>query len=152
MSQTDPTLIRPLNAAGDDDGGETFTVTLLDVGSKEYGDCILCQAGEDAILIDGSHPGDEQGSFSIPRQLRYLLRQPSGPVRVSLLVVTHVHSDHYGCLPAMVLDGTLTADFALVADPRLGWGEVEGADEEGGFAAFAAAHPLAPPGSGTRPC
>jgi hypothetical protein len=39
-----------------------------------------------------------------------------------LLVVTHCHDDHIGCLPELVRDGTLTADSALLADPGLGWG------------------------------
>lgn len=129
--------------ATDSTGDAGFSITLLDVGRKEYGDCILCQAGDTSILIDGSHPGDHLISFSIPRQLRYLLRQPTGTVRVSLLVITHVHSDHYGCLPEMIAAGTLTADFALVADPGLGWGEIPDEEDSGFLDALAAAHPVA---------
>ena len=44
------------------------------------------------------------------------------PFRVNLLVVTHCHSDHIGCLPRLVRDGILEAEWALVADERLGFG------------------------------
>jgi beta-lactamase superfamily II metal-dependent hydrolase len=126
-----------------DSAVEAFDVVMLDVGSKEYGDCILCKVGRDTILVDGSHPGDDRISFSIPDQLRALLGQPDGPLRVSLLVITHVHSDHYGCLPEMIRDGTLKADFALLADPQLGWGEIPGEGGENLLDALAAAHPTA---------
>jgi hypothetical protein len=42
---------------------------------------------------------------------------------VDLLIVTHSHDDHVGCLPRMVEAGTLTAKFALVSDPALRWPE-----------------------------
>jgi len=102
-----------------------FAVHLLDVGQQEYGDAVLCRFGPVSVLIDGAHPGDEldrgDGHPPIPRQLEELLGQQR-PIQVSLLIVTHAHQDHIGCLPAMVADDILRADWALVADPRLAWG------------------------------
>ena len=102
-----------------------FAVHLLDVGLKEYGDALLCQFGEVSVLIDGAHPGDQDGSSgheSIPDQISTLLNQPNPPYKVTLLIVTHAHDDHIGCLPNLVANNKLAADFALVADPLLGWG------------------------------
>lgn len=100
-------------------------VNLLDVGKREYGDSILCQFEDRFVLIDGAHPGDQDGSpghRSIPDQLGALMERRQPPYNVDLLIVTHAHSDHIGCLPTLVADGTLTADYALVADPSYGWG------------------------------
>jgi beta-lactamase superfamily II metal-dependent hydrolase len=96
---------------------------LLDMGSKIYGDCILA-VHEDgtSLLIDGAHPGDWQASGdrpSIPDQIKKVLGRP--PFKIDLLVVTHCHSDHIGCLPKMVEDGTITFKRALVADEKLGF-------------------------------
>lgn len=98
-------------------------VHLLDVGADKYGDCILCEIGEMRILIDGSHPSDfrpRSGHRSIPQQLEAFLGAP--PFELDLLVVTHAHADHIGCLPALVTGGTLKTKWALLADPALGWG------------------------------
>ncbi len=108
-----------------------FKVHFLDVGPKPYGDCILCQVGKKIILIDGAHPGDQHsgsGFTSIPDQIGKILNiQP--PYPISLLVVTHTHLDHTGCLPAMVKDKQLSVKWALVADEELGWGpESDAAD------------------------
>src|SRR5687767_8508447 len=103
-----------------------FKVHMLDVGYQEYGDCILCEIGPTRILIDGSHPGDEspsRGFPSIPNQLEQLYGHPA-PFDLSLLVITHAHRDHYGCLPQLVADGTLRTEWALLADPDLGWGRL----------------------------
>ncbi|PZQ19287.1 MAG: hypothetical protein DI565_02615 [Ancylobacter novellus] len=105
-------------------GGESAGVFhLLDMGSTKYGDCILVRFGETKILIDGGHPGDwkdRQNVRSIPNQLSGLISGPK--LHVDLLVVTHCHSDHIGCLPKLVADGSLTARWALVADEKLGFG------------------------------
>ncbi|OPY94375.1 hypothetical protein A5906_13675 [Bradyrhizobium sacchari] len=95
---------------------------LLDMGSKIYGDCILAVEGDRSILIDGAHPGDWKSSGdtpSIPDQIAEILGEP--PFKVDLLVVTHCHSDHIGCLPKLVQDGTITFEQALVADENLGF-------------------------------
>src|SRR4051812_2357424 len=82
-------------------------VRLLDVGPNQYGDCILCRLGGKTILIDGAHPGDDSSSafVNIKKQLTALIGAP--PFKVDLLVVTHTHIDHTGCLPTMVLKGDL---------------------------------------------
>ena len=119
------------SAAAEPDTEKIFQVHLLDMGTKKYGDCILCQIGEKVILIDGGHLGDQKSSHpdypSIPEQLEEILGKPS-PWKIDLLVVTHTHSDHIGCLPNLVKNGLLTASWVLAADEELGWGEVEGAD------------------------
>ena len=103
---------------------QSFQLTFLDMGRTKYGDCLLLQAGEFTVLIDGGHAGDmvsREGFESIPAQLERLLGA-AAPWNVSLLVVTHTHDDHIGCLPKLVAQGLLTADRALVADEGLGWG------------------------------
>src|SRR5262245_23119135 len=99
----------------------SLKIHLLDMGSERYGDCLLVQLGNRTILIDGAHPGDWQrrgDSPSIPEQLEQLLGHPA-PFSVDLLVVTHCHSDHIGCLPTLVENGDLKAKWALVADEKL---------------------------------
>jgi beta-lactamase superfamily II metal-dependent hydrolase/soluble lytic murein transglycosylase-like protein len=108
-----------------DDGGETEAIksakiTLLDMGEEQYGDCVLCRFGEETVLIDGAHSSDDR---YIMRQLKTLLGQQSAPVRVSLLIVTHPHDDHIGCLPRLVANNQLAAEWALVADPKFRWGD-----------------------------
>jgi Predicted hydrolase (metallo-beta-lactamase superfamily) len=101
-----------------------FAIHLLDVGLEEYGDALLCQFGDVTVLIDGAHTGDQKGKAghkSIPDQIGELLKQ-TPPYRVTLLMVSHAHEDHIGCLPNLVANDLLVADFALVADPALGWG------------------------------
>src|SRR6188474_2571165 len=99
-------------------------IDMLDVGKTKYGDCLLVRHDQRSILIDGAHPGD---TVSIRAQLASLLQHPP-PFAVDLLVVTHCHLDHIGCLPALVTGGHLTAKVALVADEKLGWGR----DADGG--------------------
>jgi beta-lactamase superfamily II metal-dependent hydrolase len=102
----------------------SMRIHFLDMGKTMYGDSILAQVAGRTILIDGGHKGDyrdHDGSPGIPTQLADLLGH-GPPFRVSLLVVTHCHSDHIGCLPRLVAEGTLEADWALVADENLGFG------------------------------
>lgn len=97
-------------------------VHVLDMGRTKYGDCILVTRGQRRILIDGAHPGD---TARIRSQLKGLLGH-NPPFDIDLLVVTHCHSDHIGCLPALIGDGDLTIKQALVADEKLGWGRDAG--------------------------
>lgn len=94
------------------------------MGMERFGDCLFGRFGEVTVLIDGGHPRGIEGRNgfpSIPEQLSRLLGQQP-PFTVSLLIVTHAHSDHIGCLPALVQEGRLRAEWALVADELLGFG------------------------------
>ncbi len=93
-------------------------IHLLDVGSKMYGDCIVIVRGDKKILIDGSHPGDQELVLS---QLQSIFGEQES-YRFDLLVVTHCHIDHIGCLPALIKEGSVSADIALVAEEKLGFG------------------------------
>lgn len=100
-------------------------VHFLDVGSEKYGDSILVRYGEKTILIDGAHRGNFNGTQrypSIPTQLAEILGDQT-PHELSLLVLTHAHNDHIGCLPELVSEGIITARKAYVADVALGWGQ-----------------------------
>ena len=100
-------------------------INLLDVGEKKYGDCILCQFGDVSVLIDGAHSSDyaAQGNHpSIPEQIGQLLNQPNEPYNISLLIVTHPHEDHIGCLPRLIENEQIHPEWALVADPQFRWG------------------------------
>lgn len=103
-------------------------IHLLDMGKSKYGDCLLLEFGRKRILIDGGHAGDmvpRNGHQSIPQQLRAITGvRDSAAIPIDLLVVTHCHADHIGCLPALVHNGVITAEWALVADPDLGWGNL----------------------------
>ena len=107
-----------------------FAVHLLDVGPEEYGDAVLCQFGKTSVLIDGAHPGNykDKGDDhpSIQRQIGDLLGQTRPPYKLSLLIVTHAHLDHIGCLPALVEQNLIAPDWALVCDENLGWGILPG--------------------------
>lgn len=97
---------------------------FLDVGDEKYGECILVIFGDVRILIDGSHQGDfrgRNGHASIPAQLAEVL-QEEAPHSITLLVVTHGHADHIGCLPDLVSNGVVQADWAFITDPKLGFG------------------------------
>jgi beta-lactamase superfamily II metal-dependent hydrolase len=105
-------------------------VHLLDVGPEEYGDAVLCEFGKTTVLIDGAHSGNSKDEGdehpSIQRQIGDLLGQSSSPYRITLLIVTHAHADHIGCLPTLVDQNLIAPEWALVADPDLGWGIVPG--------------------------
>lgn len=96
---------------------------LLDVGQEKYGDAVLCEFGKTTVLIDGAHPGNyrRKGRHpSIPEQLDLLLGDRETH-EVSLLVVSHAHQDHVGCLPRLVREDALRADAALLVHPDLGF-------------------------------
>src|SRR5262245_14432068 len=114
-----------------------FSCHLLNMGQTKYGDCVVVQAGGKTILVDGGHPGDYKERAdrpSIPSQLETILGHES-PFHFDLLVVTHCHQDHIGCLPFLVANNVIRCDRALVADERLGFG----VDDEGGSDARLAA-------------
>jgi beta-lactamase superfamily II metal-dependent hydrolase len=117
-----------------------FAVHLLDVGAFNYGDSILCRFGGTTVLIDGGTPrsgtasqsvvlGEDIQHAPIQDQARKILGQTGSTLTVDLLVVTHCHSDHMGCLPDLVHSGTLKCDWALLADPQLGYGITSDSDE-----------------------
>ena len=111
------------------DAGSDAKVHLLDIGSGKrhrYGDCLLCEFGDVSVLIDGGHRGDEELVMS---QLKQLLNQTS-PVKVSMIITSHPHDDHIGCLTNLVADGVLKADWALVCDPQYRWGNPGDTDME----------------------
>ena len=104
----------------------SFKVHLLDVGPEEYGDAVLLEFDDVTVLIDGAHPADHtgrEGHPSIPDQLDELLGG-TRPHALSLLIATHAHLDHIGCLPRIVKDKVIAPTWALVADPGLGWGRI----------------------------
>lgn len=100
-------------------------VAMLDMGNRKYGDATFCEIEGRTILIDGAHRGDELSSnrmtASVPDQLKTLTGK-TAPYHFDLIVVTHCHSDHIGCIPELVANGTVTTKWALLADPRMGFG------------------------------
>lgn len=111
------------------DASSPAKVHLLDIGSgsgHQYGDCLLCEFGDVSVLIDGGHRGDEE---LVMEQLQQLLGQNS-TVTVSLIIITHPHDDHIGCIPSLVDQGLLKADSALVCDPQYRWGNPGDTDAE----------------------
>ncbi|AMV18395.1 MBL fold metallo-hydrolase [Planctomyces sp. SH-PL14] len=93
-------------------------IHLLDVGLTKYGDCIVATHDGQNIFIDAGHEGDLD---RISAQLKKVFDH-APPFHFDLIVVTHAHSDHIGCMPRLVSDGVITCDAALVADERLGFG------------------------------
>jgi len=96
-----------------------MNIYILDVGQTRYGDCIFITRSGKSILIDGAHAKDAD---SIKQQLSGILKKQP-PFNIDLLVVSHCHSDHIGCLPKLVAEGSLIFDSALVADENLGFGK-----------------------------
>lgn len=107
-------------------------IHFLDVGLEKYGDCILIENGGSYILIDGAHVGDGAdrgtGRPSIPVQLERLMGP--APFKPDLLIITHVHGDHVGCLPGLVASGDLQPKRTLAADPHLGSGRTMNMDSQ----------------------
>lgn len=106
-------------------------IHLLDVGRAQYGDCVLCKINDVWILIDGGHRADIRGSIShksIPTQIREIMGLAANDdIELDLLVVSHTHADHIGCLPELV-DESLRAKWALLTAPDLAWPDIEPAD------------------------
>jgi hypothetical protein len=101
--------------------GEYF---FLDVGKKKYGECIMVRFGNLSVLIDGGHDSDfegQEGTDSIPQQLEEVFGHRP-PFDVSLVVVTHAHDDHIGCLPRLVSERIIAPQWALITDSKLGFG------------------------------
>jgi beta-lactamase superfamily II metal-dependent hydrolase len=118
------------DAIADADGIGEGTYHFLDVGGSLYGDCILVEFGNVRVLIDGSHVEDfagQAGHLPIPDQIKSILGG-TPPYDISLLVVTHGHADHIGCLPQLVSNGIVKPKFALVVDAALGFGRVNDHD------------------------
>jgi beta-lactamase superfamily II metal-dependent hydrolase len=92
-----------------------LAVHLLDVGHQEFSDSLLIEIRGRRILVDGAHSGD---LAHIRSQVTTILGEAHP--RIDLLVVSHTHKDHIGCLPKLTKD--LDIEFALLADPRYGWG------------------------------
>lgn len=104
---------------------DVATVHLLDVGPQQYGDALLCVFKNETVLIDGAHPGNYKevdGHPAIQDQVGAILGQDPKQLHVSLLMVSHAHDDHIGCLPALVEKGWLSAEWAVVNDPGTGFG------------------------------
>ncbi|MFA1803582.1 MBL fold metallo-hydrolase [Xanthomonas campestris pv. campestris] len=100
-------------------------IHLLDVGRSQYGDCVLCRINDKWILVDGGHRSDLRGSVchkGIPDQICELMGlEPVGPIEIDLLVISHTHADHIGCLPEMILNGMLKTKWAFLTAPDLAW-------------------------------
>jgi len=113
-----------------DDANRNGTYHFLDVGGLKYGECTLVEFGDTRILIDGSHDKDFEGQNgypSIPEQIQSILGGKP-PYDIDLIVVTHCHADHVGCLPDLVSAGIVRPKFALLTDPKLGFGRTEADD------------------------
>lgn len=116
-----------------DDGGADAAAGayhFLDMGDTKYGECILVEFGATRILIDGGHTGDfkgQDGYASIPEQLAEILGEDA-PHDITLVVVTHGHSDHIGCLPQLVAEDVIRPKFALLTDPNAGFGRASDFD------------------------
>jgi beta-lactamase superfamily II metal-dependent hydrolase len=96
---------------------EPFDIFLLDVGKTKYGDAIVCRLNGKTIWIDAAHPGDVD---LLESQLGTIF-PGDPPYPIDLLVVTHCHLDHIGCLPELLSEGILEVKAALVADEKLGF-------------------------------
>ncbi len=106
-------------------------IHFLDVGPEKYGDCILIEHGQRFILVDGAHSGNYRAQGITPSlqdQLAKWMGPP--PFKPDLLIVTHVHGDHIGCLPQLVRDRLLQPKRVLAADERWGSGRTGDTDAD----------------------
>src|SRR4051794_32932673 len=101
---------------------DEFEIRLLDVGQEQYGDCVLCRTRGVSILVDGGHLSNLEASAEHPSLLAQLVEAlGTERPRVDLLVVSHAHTDHIGCLPELIIEERLSARAAILADPDLGF-------------------------------
>jgi beta-lactamase superfamily II metal-dependent hydrolase len=110
-----------------EDASNHGTYHFLDVGGVKYGECTLVEFGAIRILIDGSHVQDfagQSGYEPIPEQLQGILGGEP-PYDIDLVVVTHCHADHVGCLPELFSNGIIRPKYALLTDPKLGFGRTK---------------------------
>ena len=93
-----------------------LAVHLLDVGDQEFSDSLLIEIDGHRVLAVRSP------QRSILAHIRSQVTTILGEAKphIDLLVVSHTHQDHIGCLPKLTAD--LQIEFALLADPRYGWG------------------------------
>jgi beta-lactamase superfamily II metal-dependent hydrolase len=111
-----------------DDAAAKGEYYFLDVGDEKYGECTLVVFGQVRVLIDGSHQADirsRNGRDSIPDQLKAILKEEA-PHRITLVVVTHGHADHIGCLPDLTAQDVIRPEWAFITDPELGFGRIGG--------------------------
>lgn len=120
-----------LGQAEDADALARAKYHFLDMGRLKYGECTVATFGDLRVLIDGGHSRDfagQTGIPSIPDQLAKIFSEPP-PHRITLLVVTHCHDDHVGCLDQLLANDIIAPEWALVTHPQLGFGR--GAADDG---------------------
>lgn len=102
----------------------TTRIHLLDVGTEKYGDALLCEVERRLILVDAGHrssfvaDGDRPGLGAQIATAAGL----DAPVGIDLLVISHAHLDHVGCMPELVHSDVRPA-WAFVPDPELAFPE-----------------------------
>jgi beta-lactamase superfamily II metal-dependent hydrolase len=125
----------PESAAGspksdESDGLARGVYHFLDMGKLKYGECTIATFGDLRVMIDGGHSRDyagQQGVPSIPQQLEEIFGEPA-PHIISLIVVTHCHDDHVGCLDQLVANNIIQPEWALITHPDLGFGRGDADD------------------------